>query len=72
MDGLDNVESLMAEASANLSTNRNHLISTTVNGTNFAAGLVDNSCQNISITVGMTKKVAKCTKLFKIFLVLWE
>ena len=28
--GLDTVESLSAEASGNLSTNRNHLISTTV------------------------------------------
>ena len=39
-------------------------------GTNFAAGLVDNSFQNVSSTVGMTKSEAKHKNLVKIFLVL--
>ena len=37
MQGLDTVESLSAEASGNLSTNRNYLISIIVSGTNLVA-----------------------------------
>ena len=61
MKGLDTVESLSAEASANLSANRNHLILlSAVKWYLFGCwansrAFVYKSCQNISTSVGMTK-----------------
>ena len=54
MQGLDTVESLSAEASGNLSTNRNYLISIIVSGTNLVAvqPLYD-ILLTISTTVGL-------------------
>ena len=62
MKGLDTVESLSAEASANLSANRNHLILLPAVKKWYLFGcwansraLVYKSCQNISTSVGITK-----------------